>query len=302
MTRDCIDHHRMPRVDAHHHFWWEPTLHDYPWMTDDVSALRRTFSPDDLQPLLAACGIGYTVLVQTRSSLPETRLFLALAARSEFCAGVVGWVDLTRADVADTLAELQEGPGGRYLRAIRHQVHDELDPAWLRQDRVLDGLGAVRDAGLAYDLLIRPRELPAAIEVAKRLPDLPLVVDHIAKPPIAAGRLDGWPGGMAALSRFENVYCKLSGMVTEAKWNSWSPGDIRPYAERVLTWFGPERVLFGSDWPVCLLAASYEEVFATARSLIDGLSPADRDRVLGTNAVRVYRLEIAEAAREQSTP
>jgi L-fuconolactonase len=172
-------------------------------------------------------------------------------------------------------------------------VHDEPDPDWLLEDRVLAGLQAVRDAGLVYDLLIRPRELPAAIEAARRFPDLPLVIDHIAKPPIAIGQLNGWTGGMAALSRCENVSCKLSGMVTEAKWASWTIGDLRPYAERVLSWFGPDRVLFGSDWPVCLLAASYEEVFAACRSLIASLSRTEQSRVLGGNAVTIYHLEIA---------
>ena len=267
-------------------------MHDYPWMTDDLAVIRHTFGPDDLRPLLAAYGIRSSVLVQTRSSALETRAFLELASRTDFIAGVVGWVDLTGPDVGDTLAGLQAGAGGQYLRAIRHQVHDEPDPDWLQQESVLNGLRAVQDAGLAYDLLIRARELPAAIEVAQRLPDLRLVVDHLAKPPIVTGELGGWEGGMAALSRHENVSCKLSGMVTEASWSRWTVADLRPYVERVLTWFGPERLMFGSDWPVCLLATSYKEVFETCSMLMAGLSQSNRDNVLGGNAIDVYRLDI----------
>ena len=282
-----------PIVDAHHHFWWAPTVEDYPWMTDDLAAIRRSFGPDDLRPLLTARGVSYTIVVQTRSSLEETRRFLEVAEGTDFITGVIGWVDLADPDVGDTLDELQAGAGGDYLRGIRHQVHDEPNPHWLLQDRVLDGLRAVRDAGIAYDLLIRPRELPAAIEVVKSFPDLRFVVDHIAKPPIAMGELNGWADGMAALSQFRNVYCKLSGMVTEASWTSWTVDDLRPYVERVLAWFGPERLLFGSDWPVCLLAATYEAVFATCRSLIHGLSQADQDRIMGGTAIEVYRLDTA---------
>jgi L-fuconolactonase len=282
-------------VDAHHHFWWEPTVHDYPWMSDELAAIRSTFGPEELRPVLARCGAAHTVLVQTRSTLLETRHFLEVARTTEFIAGVVGWVDLAAPDVGTTLADLQVSSGGQYLRGIRHQVHDEPDPTWLLRPAVLDGLRAVRDAGLAYDLLIRPRELPAAVEVAQCLPDLRLVVDHIAKPPIATGALDGWGSGLAALSKFPNVSCKLSGMVTEARWSDWTVEDIHPYAERVLSWFGSERVMFGSDWPVCLLAASYDDVLATCRRLIAGLSPSEQDRVLRGNAITVYRLEGAGA-------
>jgi L-fuconolactonase len=277
----------MSSIDAHHHFW-DPGRADYPWMTAELEPIRRPFGPDDLRPLIGAAGIERTVLVQTRSSLEETSEFLGTAAAEPFVAGVVGWVDLTDPAVADAFARLREGAGGERLVAIRHQVHDEPDPAWLERPDVRRGLGAVEAAGLAYDLLVRTRELPAAVDVARDMPDLRLVVDHIAKPPIATGQLEPWARGLRALAAFPNVTCKLSGMVTEADWARWTPGDLRPYVDVVLEAFGPARLMFGSDWPVCLLAAGYDRVIGTARELVAGLSPSERARVFGETAAEIY--------------
>lgn len=277
-------------VDAHHHFW-DPTRHQYPWLGDELAAIRRPYLPADLSPLLAANGIDRTVLVQTISSLDETREFLAMAANNDFIAGVVGWVDLTDGSVERTLAEMRAGAGGEQLAGIRHQVHDEADPAWLLRTDVLRGIAAVGDAGLVYDFLVRARELPAALRVAQRFPEIRFVIDHLAKPRIAAGARDeAWEEAMAPFAQCANVSCKLSGMVTEADWTNWSPDDLRPYVRRAIEWFGPGRCMFGSDWPVCLLAASYGRVIDTLRDALRDLDPAATEAVMGGNAIRVYRL------------
>ena len=285
----------MITVDAHHHFW-DPTRGSYPWMTDELAAIRRPFGPADLRPLLAANGIDRTILVQTRSSLDETREFLATAAANEFVAGVVGWVDLTT-DVDAQIAALRAGPGGAKLVGIRHQVHDEANPEWLMRADVQRGIGAVGQAGLVYELLVRTRELPAAVATARAHPDMRFVVDHLAKPPIASGEIDAWSERMSPLGALPNVMCKLSGLVTEADWKNWTVEDLAPYVRRVLEWFGPARCVFGSDWPVCLVAASYEQVLSACRRAIGDVSVADRERIFGGNAVALYRIAVPAAAR-----
>jgi L-fucono-1,5-lactonase len=277
-------------VDAHQHFW-DPGRADYPWMTAELAVIRRRFGPDDLAPLLRERGVDRTIVVQTQSSVEETRELLALAAATEFVAGVVGWVDLTSPSVAATIAELRRRPDGRYLVGVRHQVHDEDDPDWLLREDVQSGLAAVAEADLVYDLLGRPRELPAALETTRRLPELRFVIDHLAKPPIAAGELEPWAGRMAPFADLANVSCKLSGLVTEAEWSSWTRADLVPYVNRAEGWFGDERLLFGSDWPVCLLATSYGKVFDAYIDALGDLSRTARERIVGLNAVRVYGLE-----------
>lgn len=283
-------------VDTHQHFWFDPTKEEYPWMTGDYSPIRRTFGPDELRPLLADAGIDFTVLVQTRSSLAETEMFLDLAVNTDFVAGVVGWVDLTDPNIAARLRDLRGRKGGKYLVAIRHQVHDEPDPRWLLRDDVQRGLGSVEEAHLAFDFLVRPRELPAALETARRFPRLHFVIDHIAKPPIASGQMDGWAENMARISDLANVSCKISGMVTEADWRTWSVGDLLPYVSRVMGWFGPERLMIGSDWPVCLLAAPYQETVTAYHDAVSRVDPNDREDIFGRSAIRSYRLPIAASS------
>jgi L-fucono-1,5-lactonase len=279
-----------PRVDAHQHFW-DPTRATYPWMVGEaLDPVRRPFTPDDLAPELAAQGISGTVLVQTISSEDETREFLALAEGTDFIWGVVGWVDLTSARVAEDLDALIAGPGGKRLVGIRHQVHDESDPEWLCRADVRRGLAAVKERGLTYDLLVRARELPAAIETVQALPDLQFVLDHIAKPRIAAGMDVEWQERMPALAALPNVGAKLSGMVTEANWASWTPADLRPFVASVVEWFGAERLMFGSDWPVCLLATSYEGVVRGLKEALGPISSAETARIFGLTAVSLYRL------------
>ncbi|MGW5716948.1 amidohydrolase family protein [Amycolatopsis sp. NPDC003865] len=273
-------------IDAHHHLW-DPARREYPWMAGSaLDPIRRPYTVDDLRAVTKAAGVHATVLVQTVSSSEETAEFLAAAAAEPVIAGVVGWVDLTAPDVVDRLAAL-EGP----LVGIRHQAESEPDDEWLLRPSVLAGLGAVASAGLAYDLLVRAPQLPAAASLAERLPELRLVLDHAAKPPIAAGEWEPWASGVAALAAHENVVCKLSGLVTEADWTGWEVGHLRRYVDHVLDVFGPSRLLFGSDWPVCELAASYEVVLDAAIALTGSLSDAERLDVFEHNARRVYGLD-----------
>jgi L-fuconolactonase len=277
-------------IDAHHHLW-DPSRREYPWMAGEaMDPIRRPYTVDDLRAVTKAAGVHATVLVQTVSSEEETVEFLATAAAEPVIAGVVGWVDLAAPDVADRLAAL-DGP----LVGIRHQVEGEPDDDWLLRPEVVAGLSTVAAAGLAFDLLVRPSQLPAAAEVALRLPQLRLVLDHAAKPPIATGDWEPWASGVAALAARENVVCKLSGLVTEADWSGWEVGHLRRYVDHVLEVFGPARLLFGSDWPVCELAASYEVVLDAAIALTGSLSDAERLAVFEHNARTTYGLDAGGA-------
>ncbi|MFE4534433.1 amidohydrolase family protein [Streptomyces scopuliridis] len=277
-------------IDAHHHIW-DLSVRDQDWITGPAMApLRRNFGLADLDAETRAAGVSATVLVQTIGVPEETPEFLAAADGSDLVAGVVGWTDLTAPGVADTLAALRELPGGERLVGIRHQVQGEPDPRWLLRPDVRRGLAAVAAAGLVYDLVILEHQLPAATKAAELLPGLTFVLDHLGKPPIAAGATEPWAGLVRELAARPNTVCKLSGMVTEAAWDSWTAEGLRPYADTVLDAFGPERLMFGSDWPVCRLAATYGEVLDTARTVTDGLSEDERAAVFRDTARRVYAL------------
>ncbi|GAA4008244.1 amidohydrolase family protein [Streptomyces plumbiresistens] len=272
-------------VDAHHHVW-DLSVRDQDWI-DRGSPLRRDFTVEDLAPEARAAGVDRTVLVQTVTVPEETPEFLALAAGHDLIAGVVGWTDLTRPDVADELARLRELPGGRYLKGIRHQVQGEPDPEWLLRADVRRGLTAVAEAGLVYDLVVLPHQLPACAKAAAALPQLTFVLDHLGKPPIASGALEPWESDVRSLAAPPNTVCKLSGMVTEAAPGPWTVDDLRPYADTVLDAFGPDRLMFGSDWPVCTTETTYGEVLDLARQLIGA---QDHTQVFETTATRVYDL------------
>ena len=274
-------------VDAHHHFW-DPAAADYPWMTGGYQALRRPYGPSDLAPSLAATGVDATIVVQARQELDETQSLLETASTTEWIVGVVGWIDLTSNGVADTIAAIRSAPHGRKLVGVRHLVHDEADPEWLLRDDVVAGLSALADAGLTYDLLVRERELPAATRVAKRLPELRFVVDHLAKPDIATGEVEPWATLIGDIAALPNVSCKVSGLVTEADWSSWQPEDLAPYIGTVVDAFGVERLMFGSDWPVCTLAADYVEVFEVTSAILTDLVGTGVESVLGRTAVATY--------------
>ena len=256
-------------------------------MGDELDAIRRPFGPADLQPLLKEASIDCAVVVQTVSSLDETRELLAIAAANRFIAGVVGWVDLTDRNVTAALTALRaSGPGGEKLVGIRHPVHDEADAEWLLRDDVQRGIAAVSEAGLVFDLLVRTRELPAALETARRHPHMQFVINHAAKPRIALGPRDRpWEDEMKHFAGLTNVACKLSGLFTEADLEKWTPAEVAPYVKRVVEWFGPERCMFGSDWPMCLLTAKYSQVVESIQSVVK-----DDARVFGGTATRLYWL------------
>ena len=277
------------RVDAHHHLW-DPALAGYPWMTEERAVLRRRFGPEHLEPQLNATGVRRTVVVQARSDLEETERLLRLAAAVPFIAGVVGWVDLTSPDVRTTLRRLRALGEGRYLVGVRHQVEDEPDPAWLRRADVRRGLLAVAEAALVYDLLIVPQQIPAAVATARELPQLRFVLDHLGKPRIAARRDSEWSRAMAGFAECRNVACKLSGMVSQAGPGPLQAEDLAPFVDRARALFGDSRLLFGSDWPVCTLHASYDRVLELLRETLRLVGLPEDGPVLGENAVDVYGL------------
>jgi L-fuconolactonase len=277
-------------IDAHHHLW-DLAVRDQEWITDPpMGVIRRSFGVDDLAEV--AEGVTRTVLVQTVTVAEETPEFLAVAEKSDLIGAVVGWTDLTAPGIADELDVLVDGHGGQWLRGIRHQVQGEPDPEWLCRNDVRRGLIEVGRAGLLYELLTLPQQLPAARRTVAALPNVSFVLDHCSKPPIASGELGEWSELVRSLAAHDNVTCKVSGLVTEADWKRWHVEDLRPYFEVVLDAFGPERLMFGSDWPVCLLAASYSEVVEAARSLTGELSAAEREMIFSGTATEVYSLAV----------
>jgi L-fuconolactonase len=292
-------------IDAHHHVW-DLAVRDQPWLSGpDMAAIRRTFTVDDLRPAARAAGVGATVLVQTVTVADETPEMLALAAADPLVAAVVGWTDLTSPAVADELARLAGGPGGGLLAGIRHQVQSEPDPDWLRRPDVIRGLRAVAAAGLAYDLVIVPSQLPAATYAAAAVPGLTLVLDHAGKPEVG-GDLSWWAAAVRELAARPNATCKLSGLASGAQAVAGAQGDaegraVAEVAGVVLGAFGAERVMFGSDWPVCLLASDYAGVMGLARSLTAGLSAAERAAVFGATAARAYGIGGAAGAEDAET-
>ena len=273
-------------IDAHHHFW-EIGRFDYVWMDAPVLLpLRQNFLPEDLSPILRRLNVKRSVFVQTISNLQENRWIFSLMDRHDFLAGMVGWIDLTSDAIEEQLDEFADHP--KFV-GVRHQTHDEPD-GWLDRPDVLRGLGALARRSLPFDLLLFPKHLKHVPELARRFPGLPMVINHIAKPAIKEGRLDDWESGFREAARCENVYCKLSGMVTEADWEHWKPADLRPYIEIALEAFGPSRLMFGSDWPVCTLAGGYERAFKALAENTSDLSEAEQAAIWGETAKQFYNL------------
>ena len=276
------------RVDAHQHFWiYKPD--EYGWIDDSMAALRRDFLAADLTPLLGSNGFDGSVAVQARQTLEETRWLLELADHTPTILGVVGWVDLCSAEAQSQLATFAENPK---LVGIRHIVQAEPDNRFLLWPDFLRGISLLEAFDLAYDILIYTRHLPVAAEFVERFPNQRFVLDHLAKPPIRAGEIELWSNGIRRLATFPNLFCKLSGLVTECDWRHWTRAQIAPYLDVAFDAFGPERLLIGSDWPVCLVAASYAQTVNVVKTYLDSHSAETREAVLGGNAQRFWKLKI----------
>jgi L-fucono-1,5-lactonase len=271
-------------IDSHQHFW-QVGRFDYPWMSDGI--LCRDYLPTDLAPILQQNHVDKTVLVQASNSVAESKWLLELANANSFIAGIVGWVDLTSPDCISQLNELCADPK---FKGVRHLVESEPSDKWLIQPAVLASLQQLSRRGLSYDLLVHTRHLKHIPRVVESCPDLKFVIDHLAKPPIARNEIDEWSQALKPLAKYPNISCKLSGLVTEANWSSWQADDLRPYVDVALESFGPDRLMFGSDYPVCLLASSYDRVLDSFQEILKSLSDADRDKIFARNAEKFYRL------------
>jgi L-fuconolactonase len=279
-------------VDSHHHFW-DLKLFDYPWMPKGQSVLCHNYLPSDLAPLLKQAGVDKTVIVQAHQSVEETRWLLKLAHETPFVAGVVGWVDLTDPRVGHTLDELCKDP---YFKGVRHIWHDEPHADWLARPAAIHGLKEVARRGLAYDFLVRPKHLKYIPYIMEQVPDLRAVVDHIAKPDILQRMVEPWLSDLRKVANIPGMKCKVSGMVTEADHGGWTVEDLSPYVAHVLGMFGWDRLMFGSDWPVCLLASPYQKVIDAPRQCLGSLRPHEKAAVFGGNAAAFYGLGVKAAA------
>jgi L-fuconolactonase len=253
------------------------------------SPLRVNYGPDELRPLLKEAGVDKTVIVQAHQSVEETKWLLEIAEETDFVAGVVGWVDLTGPDVAETLDELQHS---EYFKGVRHIWEGEPDPGWLYNSGAINGLKEIAHRGLCYDFLVRPPNLPYVPRIMDQVPDLRAVIDHIAKPLIKDRKFEPWLSDMRRVAAINGMRCKISGMVTEADHKNWKPDDLRPYVHLILGLFGYDRLMFGTDWPVCTLAGSYKQVTDTARDILSSLRPHEKDAVFGGVAKKFYRLTL----------
>ena len=273
-------------IDAHHHLW-RYSAAEYGWIDDAMRGLRRDFLPEDLTSVMATAGVNGAVAVQARQTLEETRWLLNLAGECEAIRGVVGWAPIADVGFLPVLDEFRDEPK---LKGLRHVIQAEPDENYILREDFNRGIRALKGGGLVYDILIYERLLPQTIEFVDQHPNQVLVLDHVAKPRIRAGELEPWALRVQELARRENVWCKVSGMVTEADWNKWSIGKLRPYLDVVVEAFGPGRLMAGSDWPVCLVACGYEQWFDVLREYFAGFSEAERASIFGLCATEVYRL------------
>ena len=280
----------MTVIDAHQHFWeLGREGFDYAWLDNEpLAAIRRSYLPADLKTHLDATGVDKSIFVQTQHHVEENRWILQFCEEHDFLAGMVGWVDLASPECESQLEEFKDNP---YFVGIRHVTHDEPDDNFIVRDDVMNGLRVLEKHRMPFDLLFFVKHLKHAQTLGKELPNLPMVIDHLAKPEIKDGRLDNWEASFRAAAKFPNMYCKISGMVTEADWQNWKPADLRPYVEIALEVFGPERCMYGSDWPVCELAGSYEQVIGAAREVLSELSATEQELVFGGTAKKFYGVE-----------
>ena len=276
----------MLKIDSHQHFWKYSAV-NHSWITDDMQLLRKDFLPEDLGPVLEENGFDGCVLVQSDQTLEENEFQLQNAERYDFIKGVVGWVDLQAADISEQLERLSKYDK---LKGFRHVLQGEQDRALMLKPAFLNGIGKLAKFGFSYDILIFPDQLKYVIEFVKQFPDQRFVLDHIAKPDIKHGKIADWKADIMELAKYENVYCKVSGMVTEADWAEWTPADFTPYLDVIFGAFGSNRVLFGSDWPVCLVAADYAQVVSLMKRYLSGFSESEQQGFWGGNAVKFYNL------------
>ena len=272
------------KIDAHQHFWRYNTV-EYGWMGAGLESLRVDRLPEDLRPFMMAAGIDGTIAVQARQTLSETESLLALADQNPFILGVVGWVDLRSPDVSAQLDRFAKHP--KFV-GVRHVLQDEEDDYFMLQDDFMRGISLLAEYDLAYDLLLSPKLLPIACQLVSQFPKQRFVLDHIAKPFIKEGKMSPWRDDIRQLAAFPTVFCKVSGMVTEADWQHWQPTDFQPYLEVVFDAFGAQRLMFGSDWPVCTVAAQYQQVVDIVTAYIAPLSNDEQTAVFSETAVRFY--------------
>lgn len=274
------------KIDAHQHYWRFDPVRDN-WITDEMAMLRRDFLPGDVAAAMSVDGIDGVVAVQADQSERETDFLLDLAAEYPFVRGVVGWVDLRAANLVERLARWRDRP---LLKGFRHIAQSEPD-AFLTRPDVVRGIAVLGEHGYSYDILIYPRQFSAAEQLVRQCPDVRFVLDHCGKPPIATGEIDEWRRGIERLARYRNIWCKVSGLVTEAAWGNWNDPHLVPYLDATIDAFGADRIIFGSDWPVCLLAADYSEVVGVIDRWASRLTTDERAMLFGGNATAVYRLE-----------
>lgn len=276
----------MITIDAHQHFWNYDPVKDH-WITNEMGVLRSDFTPDQLKPILDSNQIDGCVVVQADQSEDETRFLLTLASDHDFIKGVVGWVDLCAEDIHERLAAYAEF---KKLKGFRHIVQSEPDDNFLLRADFMRGISALQSFNVTYDILIYSRQLPAAVEFVKKFPSQKFVIDHLAKPPIKDRSIEVWKKGIQKIANMDNVCCKISGMITEADWQHGTYADFEPYLEVVFNSFGIDRVMYGSDWPVCLLAGPYDKQLSIIKTYIQSLSTTDQHKVMGSNAINFYRL------------
>jgi L-fuconolactonase len=274
------------RIDAHQHYW-DPAQVTYFWMPPDHAILSRAYGPEDLEPILQRNQFAGSILVQAAHDPREARWMLDLASRHDSILGVVAWADLTSPELPKVLDELQQHPK---FKGVRHLMQDEPDVNWALRGDVVSGLRELERRAIPYDILVKPPQLHIVEPLVEKLPNLPVVIDHIAKPYIADGIFDGWAQQMEAIAKIPHVHVKLSGMITEARHDKWTADDLRPYVQHVFKLFGPDRLMFGSDWPVCLLAGSWKEVLAAFTQALGAQDQDTRVKMLGETAARFYRL------------
>lgn len=273
-------------IDSHQHFWqYEPVKHS--WIDDEMAVIRRDFLPSDLQKVYQENGVDGCVAVQADQTLAETDFLIDLASKNNFIKGIVGWIDL-RSNAVE--ADLEKYSHYQKIKGFRHVVQGEADHNFLLRPNFLNGISALEKHNFTYDILIFPHQLGATLEFVKKFPNIKFVIDHIAKPYIKDGFFDGWANQMKAIAKHENVYCKVSGMITEADYKTWTQAQLHPYLDLVFNAFGTNRILFGSDWPVCLVAGNYQQVKNIVINYIANFSADEKANIMGLNAIKFYNL------------